>query len=61
MHHAEENRYKKQDPGKEQFVAGGMGLANLRKRLELVYPGKYKLQATGDGSIFTTEITIELS
>jgi len=39
---------------------GGIGLGNLRKRLELLYPGKHDLQIKDDPSHFTILLIIEL-
>lgn len=38
--------------------AGGVGLANLRRRLELIYGDRATLAAGRDGNIFTATITI---
>ncbi|MES2277108.1 MAG: sensor histidine kinase [Bacteroidota bacterium] len=37
-----------------------IGLANLRQQLDLIYPGKHQL-AISQGSLFTVNLTIELS
>ncbi len=39
----------------------GIGLANLRKRLDILFQGLYTLQASGDGKLFTTHLTIQLA
>lgn len=37
---------------------GGVGLANVRKRLEILYPDRYELHMNNDGKIFTVNLTI---
>lgn len=37
----------------------GYGLANLRKRLELIYPGRYNLLIKPDESLFRVKLTID--
>ncbi|SFI84648.1 sensor histidine kinase [Myroides guanonis] len=38
----------------------GIGLSNIRKRLELQFPDKHNLTVTEEANIFTCELTIEL-
>jgi two-component system, LytTR family, sensor kinase len=38
--------------------AGGIGLQNVRRRLELLYPGKHKLQLKEDDNSFTAQLEI---
>ena len=38
--------------------AGGIGLQNVRRRLELLYPGKHVLEITEDEISFTTQLEI---
>lgn len=42
-------------------VAGGIGLKNLRRRLELLYPGKHKLSITDKNGIFEVDLNIQLN
>jgi hypothetical protein len=39
----------------------GIGLNNLRKRLELIYPDKYELQMGIENNIYSIELKIELN
>jgi len=39
---------------------GGIGLTNLKRRLELLYKGKYKLEIIDENSYFSVQLTIEL-
>lgn len=38
----------------------GIGISNVRKRLELVYPWKHKLNVTNDPDVFIINLTLEL-
>ena len=37
---------------------GGLGLTNLRKRLDLIYPDNYRLDITETDGIFTTILEV---
>lgn len=39
---------------------GGVGLTNLRKRLDILYPGKYLLNTRQHDSVYKTELTVYL-
>ncbi|MDW3647622.1 MAG: histidine kinase [Bacteroidia bacterium] len=39
---------------------GGFGLTNLKKRLDIYYPGKYSLETSKNDSVFHAELTIKL-
>ena len=39
---------------------GGIGLANVKRRLELLYPGKHKLEISGDEKTYTVNLTLEI-
>ncbi|MDJ1485606.1 histidine kinase [Cytophagaceae bacterium YF14B1] len=39
---------------------GGIGLLNVRRRLELLYPDAFKLQVHNQATIFSVELTVEL-
>jgi len=41
-------------------LARGIGLENVRKRLDLQYPGEHELDIQDDGKIFITRLTMQL-
>lgn len=49
------------DSTKEQSSASGIGIANIRRRLRLLYHGHATLDCHADGDIYTVEMTIKLS
>jgi len=53
------NNYNKQNFSKDKN--SGIGLSNVKNRLNLLYPGKYKLNLKDDGTIFKAELNLELS
>lgn len=52
-----ENNYKEQTGNK----TGGIGLANLRKRLDLLYPGKHTIDIDKTSEKYRIEITVILN
>lgn len=48
-------------PGLQQKEAGGIGIENARKRLELSYPGKHVLFIDNTGSKYKVSLTIILN
>lgn len=44
-----------------ESVTGGLGLQNIRKRLELLYPDKYELLINTAPETYTTKLSIELA
>lgn len=48
------------DANRQLNAAGGIGLQNLKKRLELYYPANYHYQATDTGLLYTTQLEINL-
>jgi len=53
----------KYDPASQQVKdkASGIGLANVKRRLDLLHRGKYKLDITKENSVFTVSLQINLS
>ena len=51
------------DPASQQIKdkASGIGLVNVRRRLDLLHPGKYTLDITRHNSVFTVILQINLS
>lgn len=39
---------------------GGLGLKNIQRRLELLFPGRYRLEITDEKKIYTVNLQIEL-
>ncbi|WP_199139493.1 sensor histidine kinase [Pedobacter sp. ASV12] len=52
-----ENSFENDEPEK----AGGIGLQNLVKRLELLYPNQHRLTISKDNSIFKAQLFLQLS
>ena len=50
------------DPALQQVKdkASGIGLANVRRRLDLLHPGKYSLNITRENGMFTVSLQINL-
>jgi len=59
---SESIRFIAQNPllpkGKSHDEVGGIGLANLQKRLELLYPDQYKLNINTENQQFTVDLTL---
>lgn len=53
------NNYSKGDFVKDK--SPGIGLANTRSRLDLLYPGKHKLTITDKDEIYKVELNLDLS
>jgi sensor histidine kinase YesM len=43
-----------------QEITGGLGLANLRKRLSILYNGNFELETINDGQYFTATLKVPL-
>ncbi len=52
------NNYSQQNNSKDK--SSGIGLENIRKRLELLYAGKYRLDIHDKEGIYTVELKLEL-
>lgn len=48
------------EPDDQTARRGGIGLSNLKRRLELLYPGKYSLETTAKGNEFFAELKLKL-
>jgi sensor histidine kinase YesM len=48
------------DVNRQLHTGGGIGLQNLKKRLELYYPGNYNYEATETGQLYTCRLKINL-
>jgi len=46
---------------KQDKQKGGLGLINLRKRLDLIYPENHKLIINEAGNVFTALLEISLN
>lgn len=53
-----ENKFKLQSHSDEQ---GGIGLTNLRKRLDILYPGKYSITSNTRDDVYSIDINIQLT
>jgi two-component system, LytTR family, sensor kinase len=53
------NNYNNRDLSKDQ--GGGIGLDNVRTRLNLLYPGRYKLNIKDNGGIYEVNLNLDLT
>jgi len=53
------NNYNANNPTKDKNA--GIGLANIRTRLELLYPGRHKLHITDKDDLYTVALNLDLS
>jgi len=51
---------KNADDQTSPALTGGIGLQNVRKRLELLYPGQYELKISGQEEIFVINLNLQL-
>jgi len=54
------NTKTSQTGGKEDLVAGGIGLKNVRRRLDLLYPDRHELDIREDVELYTVNLSIYL-
>lgn len=50
-----ENKFKEQQQG-----SGGLGLSNLQKRLEILFPGQYAIKSHKEGDKYSIEVKLTL-
>lgn len=48
------------EPGKTTEQHGGIGLVNVKRRLELLYPGKHSLHIHDEKDLYKVELTLKL-
>jgi LytS/YehU family sensor histidine kinase len=48
------------EPGKTTEQHGGIGLVNVKRRLELLYPGKHTLHILNDKDMYKVKLTLKL-
>jgi two-component system LytT family sensor kinase len=54
------NSYEPIEPGNGNSNGGGIGLINVKRRLDLLYHNKHQLVITDDGKNYHVQLTIEL-
>lgn len=54
------NTYEKESISQSDYI-GGIGLANIKRRLDLIYPKRYKLEIKEGESDFTVNLKIKIS
>lgn len=47
--------------GNVKSITGGIGLRNIKKRLELIYPGKYELTLNEQADMFAVRLQLQLN
>ncbi|MBI9037134.1 MAG: histidine kinase [Bacteroidales bacterium] len=55
-----ENSKSSKTNKKDGGFAEGIGLKNVRRRLDLIYPEKYELDINDEGNVFVIDLTIEI-
>jgi LytS/YehU family sensor histidine kinase len=53
------NTYDQSHVQKYLYQTGGLGIQNLKRRLELLYPGKHELKISKEDSIFQTTLKLQ--
>ncbi len=51
--------YIKEEPPMEEASSGGLGLSNIRRRLELLYPGKHRLEINELDNLYQVNLIID--
>ncbi|UCJ08581.1 histidine kinase [Chitinophaga pendula] len=59
LHFVVENNFL-EVPGQSKDQVSGIGLTNVRSRLELLYPGRYRLHIRQEGNIFIVHLQLPL-
>jgi LytS/YehU family sensor histidine kinase len=59
LHFMVSNNYDGENRSKDKN--SGIGLLNVRNRMDLLYPGKYRLNITDNNGIFTAQLNLDLS
>lgn len=59
LHFTVINNYNSDNTSKDKN--SGIGLANVKNRLEILYPGKYELRIHDDQGIFSVHLNLDLS
>ena len=54
------NTYNRQSNTTQLINSGGLGVQNVKRRLELLYPGKYELNIVENGHYFHTALKIDI-
>jgi LytS/YehU family sensor histidine kinase len=58
MYFSVTNNYNRSNYSKDE--SSGIGLANVKNRLNLLYPGKYDLMMEDNGSIYAVKLNLEM-
>lgn len=56
-----ENNYEEESNNKEELIQGGIGLMNVKKRLELIYPNQHQLSLNAFKQHYSVRLTLNLS
>lgn len=53
------NTYEHENTGKHLMQSGGLGIQNLKRRLELLYPEKHELNINNQGNTYQTVLKLQ--
>src|ERR1700712_1086034 len=53
------NSFEQDHKGKHLLQSGGLGIKNLKRRLELLYPEKYELSINSEGNTYQTILKLQ--